>query len=331
MAHRIIMPSSEVSLPGKQRGAAGVVAALFLIIVVAIMLQVISNRAGTNIVDTSMQSVGTQAQFLAESGVERAFWNYRKTGTSCNNLGGLAGAGETGVEFVASSGNLVDIVPLQTAPGLCNLTVTANMVSYDVSRTISPILSGNMLIDDNFPDISNWTTSTPGVDTILSDCPSTGPTTTAVDAGATFTYDATENATTGDTTGSINITSPSGKNNEIVGFQNYASTISAPAGSTVDVWINYQKIRAGKPPVTFLIAVDLVDSSDGSIYRAWCDSGAGANVTWSAGGDFAQFVVPAGKNIDIVRLSYHIENASTGNPQASNLFFDNLKVLFTLP
>ena len=168
-AHRKIALFPDFPLPGRQRGAAGIVAALFLIIVVAIMLQVISNRAGTNIVDTSLHSVGVQAQFLLESGVERAFWNYRKTGTSCNNLGGLAGAGETGVEFVAGSGNLVDIIPLQTAPGLCNLTVTANMTSYNVSRTISPTVSGNMLIDDNFPDISNWTTSAPGVDSIIRD------------------------------------------------------------------------------------------------------------------------------------------------------------------
>ena len=320
----------KVSLPGRQRGATGIVAALFLVIVLAVMLQVISNRASTNIVDASLQSVGAQAQFLAESGIERTFWNYRKTGSSCNNLGGLAGAGETGVEFVAGSGNLVDIIPLQTAPGLCNLTVTANMAIYNVVRTISSIVNANMLIDDNFPDISNWTPSTPGVDAIISDCASSG-TTIAVDNGATFAFDGTENATTGDATGSIHIASPSGKNNEIAGYQNYASTISAPAGSTIDMWINYQKIRAGKPPVTFLIAVDLVDSSDGSVYRAWCDSGAGADVTWSAGGDFAQFVVPVGKNIDTIRLSYHIQNDSVGNPQASDLNFDNLKVLYTPP
>lgn len=58
--------------PARQRGAVTLVGALFIIITLALMIEVLHRSAGSDILDTAVQSSSVQALFLAESGLEHA-------------------------------------------------------------------------------------------------------------------------------------------------------------------------------------------------------------------------------------------------------------------
>lgn len=317
----------DVPMTGKQQGAAGIIAVIFLLVVVTVMLQVITNRAGTNLVDASMSNVVGQAHFLAESGIERALWTYRKTSTSCAGNG----LGEVGFEIVAGTGNLVTIESFKTdtlgnplTSGRCRLKTTVSMTNFGVTHIMNPIVSGNVLVDDPFLNISDWTTSGPSGDTFFTDCAETVSVTAEVNDG-TVAWDAVETATA-DGSGSLNVTTPTGRGARQMGYRTYTSVKSAPAGAAMEIWLDYKKIKAGAAPTNFMMAVDLV-ATDGTVHRAWCDSQVASTNGWVNVTAFP-WVVPAGKTINTVRLSYDILNKGTGNPKASNLWFDNLKVLF---
>ena len=67
------------------RGAATLMAVLFLLIVVAFAVLVAIRMSGSDVIDTSLGQSGLNALLLAESGVERAAARY-VSGTACTAL-----------------------------------------------------------------------------------------------------------------------------------------------------------------------------------------------------------------------------------------------------
>ncbi|MHB8256750.1 MAG: hypothetical protein ACYDHY_08305 [Acidiferrobacterales bacterium] len=69
----------------RERGAATLMAVLFLLIVIAFAVLVATSMSGSDITDTSLGQSGVSALLLAESGIERAAARY-VAGTPCNSL-----------------------------------------------------------------------------------------------------------------------------------------------------------------------------------------------------------------------------------------------------
>jgi len=75
----------------KQRGAVTLIGALFIIITLALMIQVLHRMAGSDILDTATQNDSVEALFVAETGIEYASFLYANGGGGCPGLGGVAG------------------------------------------------------------------------------------------------------------------------------------------------------------------------------------------------------------------------------------------------
>ncbi|HED19018.1 MAG TPA: hypothetical protein ENI74_05890 [Gammaproteobacteria bacterium] len=73
----------------KQRGVVTLIGALFIIVTLALMIQVLHRMAGSDILDTMMQSDSVEALFVAETGIEHASFLYAN-GIGCRGLNGVS-------------------------------------------------------------------------------------------------------------------------------------------------------------------------------------------------------------------------------------------------
>ncbi len=74
-----------MAFAGQQRGAVTLIGALFIIVVIALMVQLINRMASSSITDTAIQNDAVDALFVAESGIEFASFVYAN-GTACTDL-----------------------------------------------------------------------------------------------------------------------------------------------------------------------------------------------------------------------------------------------------
>ena len=74
-----------MAFAGQQRGAVTLIGALFIIVVIALMVQLINRMASSGITDTAIQNDAVDALFVAESGIEFASFVYA-SGTACTDL-----------------------------------------------------------------------------------------------------------------------------------------------------------------------------------------------------------------------------------------------------
>lgn len=118
----------------RQRGAATLIAAVLLLSVVMIALLLGLQNATTDITDTSLQSDGVEALFIAESGLENAIRRF-DTGTACgalmlNNVG--VGRGT----FSINNGSAAGLPATQ-----CRVQVTGVVTSSNTARTIEAVIT----------------------------------------------------------------------------------------------------------------------------------------------------------------------------------------------
>ena len=143
----------------RQRGAVGLIAALFLILVVLIMGQVTLRLAATGANDSLLTHDGVGALLLAETGLERAAGQLG-AGAACDAaLAGSWGYAGGNVTIDDLGGGFVtDFDGSALAPGRCRIRATGSAGLYNARRTVEAIVStavGNLL-DPNadFNDIS---------------------------------------------------------------------------------------------------------------------------------------------------------------------------------
>ncbi len=89
----------------RQRGAVTLIGALFILITLALMIQVLHRMAGSDILDTAVQNDSVEALFVAETGIEHASFLYAG-GTACTGLGGV-NAATGGGSFTITSAFMV--------------------------------------------------------------------------------------------------------------------------------------------------------------------------------------------------------------------------------
>lgn len=146
----------------RQRGAATLIAAVLLLSVVMIALLLGLLNATTDITDTSLQSDGVEALFIAESGLENAIRRF-DTGTACGALA-LNNVGVGRGTFSVNNGSAAGLPATQ-----CRVQVTGVVNASNTARTIESVITqsaaGGTIVLSNVdfeagvcpPGPTNWT------------------------------------------------------------------------------------------------------------------------------------------------------------------------------
>ncbi len=134
----------------RQRGAVGLMAAVFLILVVLFLGQMTLRLAATGANDSLLVHDGVGALFLAESGLERAAAQLAAGTATCG--AGLAGswayAGGTVTIVNLGAGFTTGFDGSALGAGECRVRATGNVGLYGAQRTVEAIIgidAGNLL------------------------------------------------------------------------------------------------------------------------------------------------------------------------------------------
>ncbi|HSJ49091.1 MAG TPA: hypothetical protein VLA26_09620 [Gammaproteobacteria bacterium] len=145
-----------------QRGAATILAVVFLVISVSLMVVAALNMAGSDITDTALTHDAIEALFLAESGLERVAHAYAG-GTPCLDLAplGPVALGSGQFQITAASGTDFDAVTPLPA-NQCRIEVLGQAGPRNARRRIAAILQQAATgIQEDFPSAadfaSDWT------------------------------------------------------------------------------------------------------------------------------------------------------------------------------
>ncbi len=133
--------------PDRQAGAVTLIGALFIIITLALMVEVLQRMAASDVLDTTVQSDAVAALFIAETGIEHTSYLYAN-GTTCADLSLLnnIAVGRGAFEITASS-------PVGSD---CQIRVRGEITVFGVQRVLEATLrndGGNLLGSAN-PDFN---------------------------------------------------------------------------------------------------------------------------------------------------------------------------------
>lgn len=133
----------------RQRGAVGLMAAVFLILIVLFLGQTTLRLAATGANDSLLVHDGVNALYLAESGLERAAAQLADGTATCG--AGLAGswsyAGGTVTIVNLGAGFTTDFDGSALGAGLCRVRATGSAGLFGAQRTVEGIINtnGNLL------------------------------------------------------------------------------------------------------------------------------------------------------------------------------------------
>lgn len=150
---------TEVRGLHRQRGAVGLLSALFLITAVLVMGQALLRQSGSSANDSLITQDGVDALFLAESGLERAAAHLASGAATCDAslAGSWAYAGGTVALADLGAGFTTDFDGSALASGYCRVRATGTSGLYGAQRTVEGIIgtdAGNLLGPyANFDDI----------------------------------------------------------------------------------------------------------------------------------------------------------------------------------
>jgi hypothetical protein len=133
------------SWPDRQGGAVTLIGALFIIITLALMVEVLQRMTASDVLDTAIQNDAVAALFIAETGIEHASYLHAN-GTSCADLSLIT-------NIAAGAGNF-DIQLSALVGGDCQIQVRGEITTFAVQRIIDATLrntGGNLLVSAN-PD-----------------------------------------------------------------------------------------------------------------------------------------------------------------------------------
>lgn len=274
-----------------QRGAATVMLALFLLVMVAFALLVALNMGASDITDSAAHDDATEALFLAESGIERASKRFAN-GTPCADLPEPAipfGRGTFTVQAATFTANV------------CRITVLGAV------RAANRAIRGDATtpVFEPFPDaaaLAAW----PEV---------------VIRPNGNSGFDAASAAA--DNTGSLIMQTKRGRNNRFEAHRTRTLQNFISGAQTVTLNIAYKKNYTGPAPRNQELRLQLLDTA-GTVHPiAAFNDLSNANV-WINSPTFS-FDVPAGVVIDRIRLHYNLRNA---NHPASQVFIwaDNVRL-----
>ncbi|MGI9320917.1 MAG: hypothetical protein ACR2O5_05840 [Thiogranum sp.] len=131
--------------PHRQRGAVTLIGALFIIITLALMVEVLQRMTASDVLDTAVQNDAVAALFIAETGIEHASYLYAN-GTTCADLILL--------NNIAAGRGDFDITASALIGSDCQIRVRGEIPTFGAQRVIDADLrndGGNLLVGAN-PD-----------------------------------------------------------------------------------------------------------------------------------------------------------------------------------
>lgn len=284
-------PSRSAIAASSERGAATVMVALFLLVMVAFALLVALNMGASDITDSAAHDDATEALFLAESGLERASKRFAN-GTPCANLAEPAipfGRGTFTIQAAAFTANI------------CRITVLGTV------RAANRVVRGDATtsVFEPFPDAAALT-AWPEV---------------VIRNQGESKFDAA--SALADNTGSLIMQTNRGRNNRFEAHRTRTLQNNITGPQTVTLNIAYKKNYTGPAPRNQELRLQLLDTA-GTVHPiAVFNDLSNANV-WINSPTFS-FNVPAGIAINRIRLHYDLRNA---NDPASQVFIwaDNVRL-----
>lgn len=146
----------------RERGAALLIAVLFIITVAAFAAMVAARRSVTEIQGSEALADNIEALYLAESGVEHALKRFATGAAACGaglgqTLTSLTtlGLGTTGRTITIGTGLTTDFSGAALPATQCRIPVTATITASNVSRTIHAIVDRNLLEGPDNPTFNN--------------------------------------------------------------------------------------------------------------------------------------------------------------------------------
>jgi len=227
--------------PDRQRGAVTLIGALFIIITLALMVEVLQRMTASDVLDTAVQNDAVAALFIAETGIEHASYLYAN-GTPCADLSLLN-------NITAGRGDF-DITASAAVAGDCQISIRGEVPAFAVQRVVEATLhsDGNLLANAN-PDFNE-------PDTLPCSAPGCFPTGWNLPAGgwddsggpdgvgdrAAYVEKPTNGSGTATTAGSFGLT---------------PFTVTAPTVLTLD--FDYKVVTTGSSPQEAQLSFSLSD------------------------------------------------------------------------
>lgn len=269
----------------KQIGAVTVIAAILFLAIVGIMSIVVNNTSGTMLTDANSGDQGLQLEVIAESGLERAFYQLKKGGITCTALADVT-------RYTVGIGTF-EITGGVLTGSTCQVTVIARPTSGNSSRTLTGSISVGYSFLESFPDITAWGTPVLGQNRgtysyIASGCPTT--TCTAATNGALQL-----------------ITNSSGSGNQYSGYMQRTinSLVTGGSGANVRWSLGLAKGYQGASAGAQTVQISLLASATGTETFLVSDSTLAKNGSWySTSGTTS---LAGGKTYDRIRVYFDLQ------------------------
>lgn len=287
----------------RQRGAASVVIAILFLVIAGYAAVAALEMSATTVSDASLDESGSQAQFLAESALERGFARF-KGGTPCSGVGPDGPYAFGNGQFTVLSG----------ADEGVNCRVTAVGQVGNAQRQISALAApGTYDYLELFPSATdfanNWTASF---------SPS--------NKGSNVHNTANCSVCAGATGGSLLMQTNAGGNNDRHRGslqRDLASALSSRNGITVTVTLGYKKAVPNANATRQDVSVSLVSSATGNTVTLWSHTTISNANAWVAVNQTV--TLPAGQIYD--RLQVDVDLQENGNRQIQ-VWVDEIHIQF---
>ncbi len=305
------MKSLRSQLPFRQKGMVTIVAAILFLVIVGYAAVMALNMGGSQVTDAALIRSEVEAQFLAEAGLERAFYDF-KTGTLCTTLAPSAPISLGNGSFTITAASLVG------ASTNCRITAIGK-IGLVVSQMIAVATPGGYNFWEPFPsgtlpdspDVifkADWFTNdiTRNQGEIRFDnanCPATTP--GGIPGGACF-------SSIGGSM--LAYTSFSFSTARLWGYrQRQIPVINTGSGLSISYSLAFKKLYFFLKPSQQKVSLTLFDTSSGLQEVIWQDNSKSSANTWNIVTGNAISLVP-GRQYDQIRVEFQITSRfiSTG-------------------
>ncbi len=293
-------PTRSAFAAADERGAATVMVALFLLVMVTFALLVALTMGASDITDSAVHDDAVEALFLAESGLERAARRFAD-GTACITPA-LA------EPPIALGRGRFAIVSAMFVDNVCRIRVEGAV------RQARRLAQGDAttVLYEPFPDKYR----SPAV--LNAAWPET-----VLKKDGKSEYDAV--SATADATGSLLLRTNRGRNNKFEAFRRRALPANITGPQTVTLNLAYKMNYVGDPPKDQNLQVRLVDTASAvhTVPGADFNGPSKANV-WIASPTLS-YAIPAGVAIERIELYYKLTNGKSADAQTF-IWADNVRL-----
>lgn len=292
-------PSRSASTASRERGAATVILALFLLVMAAFALLVALNMGASDITDSAAHNDATEALFLAESGIERAAKRFAD-GTPCTS-NALA-------ESVPFGRGTFTVLEAVFTANICRVRVQGEV------RAAKRVVLGDAstLLYEPFPDKY----SVPAV------LDAAWPETVIKKDGKSG-YDTA--SAVADATGSLIMRTKRGRNDKFEAHRRRTLPAAITGPQVVTLNLAYKMNYTAAPPKDQQLQVRLVDSAGVARLVPGADFNGPSNANVWIVSPTLMDTVPAGVTITRIELYYKLTNGNSKDAQTF-IWADNVRL-----